>query len=84
MSAVVDLQVRASGSSALAVPTSAVLRDALEPAVLLVEDGRVRRTTVVLGAEGEDRVEVLEGLAAGARVVARDVDLLSDGQAVRQ
>lgn len=82
MSAIVDLQVRTSGSSALAVPSSAVLRDAIEPAVLVVEDGRVRRTTVVLGAEGEDRVEVLEGLAPGARVVARDVDQLTDGQAV--
>ena len=82
MSAVVDLQVRGSQPTSLAVPSSAVLRDGVEAAVLVVQDGRVERTVVGLGAEGEDRVEVLRGLEAGQRVVARDVDRLTDGQAV--
>jgi RND family efflux transporter MFP subunit len=82
MSAVVDLQVRSSGPGSLAVPSSAVLRDGTEAAVLVVSGGRVARTVVGLGAEGEDRVEVLRGLEPGQRVVARDVDRLTDGQAV--
>jgi HlyD family secretion protein len=87
MSAVVDLQVRSSGSEALAVPASAVVRDGggsvNEAAVLVVADGVVERRAVRLGAQGEDRVEVLGGVEAGERVVARDADRLSDGQRVR-
>jgi HlyD family secretion protein len=82
MSAVVDLQVRSSAPQSLAVPSSAVLRDGAEDAVLVLEEGRVTRRVVVLGAEGEDRVEVLRGLEVGQRVVARDVDQLRDGQPV--
>jgi multidrug efflux pump subunit AcrA (membrane-fusion protein) len=83
MSAVVDLQVRSSATDALAVPASAVLRDGAEDAVFVLDRGRVARTPVSLGAEGEDRVEVLDGLDAGQRVVARDVDRLTDGQQVQ-
>lgn len=82
MSAVVDLRVRTSGAGSLAVPTSAIVRDGGEDAVLVVRDGRVARRVVRTGAEGEDRVEVLDGLAEGERVVARDVDRLTDGQRV--
>lgn len=82
MSAVVALQVRSSPTSSLAVPAAAVLRDGVADAVLVVEGDRVRRRDVRLGAQGEDRVEVLSGLRAGDRVVARDVDVLQDGQTV--
>ncbi|HVM28697.1 MAG TPA: efflux RND transporter periplasmic adaptor subunit [Mycobacteriales bacterium] len=83
MSAIVDLQVRSSGSGALAVPTSAVVRDGADDAVLVVEDGVVERRVVRLGAQGEDRVEVVSGVEAGERVVARDADRLTDGQRVQ-
>ncbi|MFP5218180.1 MAG: efflux RND transporter periplasmic adaptor subunit [Actinomycetes bacterium] len=84
MSAVVDLQVRTSGDDRLSVPTSAVVRDGGEDTVLVVRDGEVDRRTVRLGAQGEDRVEVLTGVEAGERVVARDADRLADGDRVRQ
>jgi HlyD family secretion protein len=83
MSAVVDLKVRSSGAEALAVPASAVVRDGADDAVLVVADGRVERRVVRLGAQGEDRVEVVRGVEAGERVVARDVDRLTDGQRVQ-
>jgi HlyD family secretion protein len=83
MSAVVDLQVRTSGAGALAVPVAAVLRDGADDVVLVVEGGRVERRVVRLGAEGEDRVEVVSGVEEGERVVARDVDRLRDGQRVQ-
>lgn len=82
MSAVVGLQVRSSGEGALSVPAAAVVRDGPDDAVLVVVDGRVQRRTVELGAQGEERVEVLDGVEAGERVVARDADRLRDGQPV--
>ena len=82
MSAVVDLQVR-TASSVLAVPSSAVVRDGGRDAVFVVEDGRAQRVEVVVGAQGEDLVEVRRGLSGGESVVIRDADRLSDGQAVK-
>lgn len=82
MSAVVDLQVRTS-EQVLAVPSAAVVRDGGKDAVFVVEDGRVQRVEVSLGAQGEDLVEVTRGLEGGEQVVVRDADRLEDGQAVR-
>lgn len=84
MSAVVDLQVRSSADGSLAVPSSAVVRDGGDDTVLVVRNGRVDRRTVELGAQGEDRIEVLDGVEEGERVVARDADRLADGDSVRQ
>jgi multidrug efflux pump subunit AcrA (membrane-fusion protein) len=78
MSAVVDLQVR-TARAALAVPTSAVVRDEGKDVVFVVRDGRALRREVVLGAQGEDLVEVVRGLELGDRVAGRDADRLTDG-----
>jgi HlyD family secretion protein len=83
MSAIVELQVR-TATAVLAVPSAAVVRDDGEDAVFVVEDGRAQRVTVRLGATGADLVEVRSGLSGGERVVVRDADRLTDGQAVRQ
>jgi RND family efflux transporter MFP subunit len=81
MSAIVDLQVR-TAEAVLAVPSAAVVRDGGEDAVFVVEDGLVQRVAVSLGAQGDDLVEVRRGLSGGERVVVRDADRLTDGQAV--
>ena len=82
MSAIVELQVR-SADEVLAVPSAAVVRDKGKDAVFVVEDGRAQRVEVVLGAQGEDLVEVRRGLSGGERVVVRNADRLTDGQAVK-
>lgn len=83
MSAVVALRVR-EAKNALSIPAAAVIRDGGQPdAVFVIEAGRAVRRDVRLGAQGADAVEVLSGLEQGVRVVVRDADRLSDGQAVR-
>ena len=81
MSAVVDLQVRTS-RDVLAVPAPAVFRDGRRDAVYVVINGVARRRVVRLGAQGDSRVEVVEGLKEGERLVVRGVDRVSDGQDV--
>lgn len=81
MSAVVRLKVR-EASSALSVPSAAVVRDGADDIVYAVVDGVVRRRVVAVGAQGVDRVEVTSGLAEGDVVVVRDADGLRDGQRV--
>ncbi|TLX22233.1 efflux RND transporter periplasmic adaptor subunit [Thermomonas fusca] len=75
---------------ALAVPNDALLdaRDGSDRAtVLLVRDGRVRRTAVTLGLRGLAMSEVTAGLREGDRVLAAsalDADALpADGDRVR-
>ena len=81
MSAVVDLRVRTS-RDVLAVPAPAVFRDGRSDAVYVVINGVARRRVVRLGAQGDSRVEVVEGLKEAEQIVVRGVDRVSDGQEV--
>jgi HlyD family secretion protein len=70
--------------SALVLPETAVHEVAGDrPWVLAVRDGRLERRDVRLGLRGEDRVEVVEGLAVGEDVVSGDGLRLKAGQRVR-
>ncbi len=81
MSAVVDLSVRTARDT-VAVPAAAVFRDGRRDAVWLVRGGRAREQQVRLGAQGESRVEVVEGLSVGQQVVVRGADQVHDGDEV--
>jgi multidrug efflux pump subunit AcrA (membrane-fusion protein) len=81
MSAVVDLVVRTARDT-VAVPAAAVFRDGRRDAVWLVRNGRAREERVRLGAQGKARVEVLEGLQVGDRVVVRGADQVRAGDEV--
>lgn len=81
MSAVVDLRVR-TARNAVAVPASAVFRDGRRDAVWVVEAGRAGERTVRLGAQGRSRVQVVDGLRPGARIVIRGADVVHDGDQV--
>jgi multidrug efflux pump subunit AcrA (membrane-fusion protein) len=80
MSAVADLRVR-TARGVVAAPAAAVFRDGTRDAVWVARaDGTATKRPVRLGAEGEDTVEVREGLRAGDRVVVRGADRVTEGQ----
>ena len=79
MSAVADLKVR-EAKDAVSAPASAVFRDGRRDTVWVVADGSARKRTVRLGTQGEDSVEILEGLQPGDRVVVRGADTVREGQ----
>jgi multidrug efflux pump subunit AcrA (membrane-fusion protein) len=81
MSAVVDLNVRTARDT-VAVPAAAVFRDGRRDAVWVVRNGRAHEQHVRLGAQGESRVEVVEGLAVGQPVVVRGADQVHEGDEV--
>lgn len=81
MSAVVDLRVR-EAKAAVSVPSAAIVRDGAADTVFVEADGAYRRREVVLGALGEDRVQVVRGLQVGERVVVSGADRVRDGQQV--
>lgn len=78
MSAVVSLKV-AEVSDVLSVPASAIVRDGSRDTVWLVENGKAVRREVRLGAQGDEFVEITDGLAAGDRVVVRGADRVREG-----
>lgn len=81
MSAVADLLVR-TAENAVSVPSSAIVRDGSVDTVWLATNGRAERREVKLGAQGEDVVQVLEGLEIGDQVVVRGADRVSAGQSL--
>jgi hypothetical protein len=48
----------------------------------VVQDGRVERRAVRVGATRGDEIEINAGLRAGERVVAEESETLNDGQRV--
>ncbi len=67
----------------LLIPADAVIEDETGRYVLRVEDGRVRRTEVEIGANNYVRAQVLSGLSAGDEVVVDGKDTVDDGDRVR-
>jgi multidrug efflux pump subunit AcrA (membrane-fusion protein) len=78
MSAVARLAVRTE-TNAIAVPSSAIIREGSQDTVWVIVDGRAMRQVVTLGAQGEDLVAVTRGLEIGDRIVARGADRVSEG-----
>lgn len=74
--------VVAADVPAIVVPTSAIVAFAGVDKVLAVQEGKVAERRVVVGRRQGDRVEILEGLAAGDLVI-REPGNLVDGEAVR-
>lgn len=73
---------------ALTVPQTALsMREGFSYVFRLHEDSgglaRVGQTKVQMGRRAEDRVEILEGLAPGDRLVAGGASFLADGDTVR-
>lgn len=75
----------ATGSTpALTLPQSAVLlRDGFSYVFVVGADGRLAQRKVGTGRRSGERVEILQGLAADARVVASGGGFLADGDTVR-
>lgn len=79
MSAVASLRVL-TAEDAVAVPVASVFRDGEQDAVWVVSDGVPEERIVVLGAQGEDYLQVVDGLAVGETVVTRGADQVVAGE----
>jgi len=70
---------------AIWIPASACLRDPAggTASVYVVADGRLRKTSVTLGRQSGNQLEVLAGLTEGQTIAAEGLEKLKDGQRVR-
>lgn len=75
----------AKSAPAAVVPATAIREDSGQPYVFTIEDGRIARRPVTLGAsqELEGVVEVVSGLEKGVNVVAARVSGLKHGAAAK-
>ncbi|WP_165873590.1 efflux RND transporter periplasmic adaptor subunit [Parasulfuritortus cantonensis] len=67
------------GDDVLQVPTSALFRQGNDWALYAVVDGRARLRPLRIGQRSGLAAQVLDGLAAGAQVIARPDDRIRDG-----
>jgi membrane fusion protein, multidrug efflux system len=73
-----------SVGGALAVPASAVREEIGQTFVYAIEDGLIKRKNVKVGApDAAGRVQVLDGLVAGDRIVRVNLGSLREGLAAR-
>ena len=79
------VSITADGEVPLSVPLSALSAEKGTPFVWVIDprESKVVRTPVRVGAYGQERVSILEGLKEGDWVVAAGVHVLLDGQKVR-
>ena len=69
---------------ALAVPASAVREEIGQTFVYVIENGLVRKRNVKVGApDAAGRVQVMEGLVAGDRIVRANLGSLREGTSAR-
>jgi HlyD family secretion protein len=83
MTVSVDIEVARSADTVV-IPADTV-RDAnsAQPWVLAVDGGRATRRAVKLGLKGDGRVEVLDGVAPGDRLISASQTAVGSGQRVR-
>jgi HlyD family secretion protein len=71
------------GADVLLAPTGALFRQGQGWALYVIEDGRARLRSVQIGQHSGLSAQVLAGLKAGERVIARPDDRVKDGVRVR-
>ena len=82
MSAVASLRVITSEDTT-AVPAASVFRDGDRDAVWVVNDNVAEKQYVALGAQGEEYLEVVDGLSEGDTVVVRGADQVVEAKNCR-
>lgn len=70
-------------ANALLVPEEAIVPQGEDFYVFRVEEGNARRVKVKTGVRRDAKVEIVEGLAAGDKVVTAGMRLVRDGQPVK-
>ena len=78
MSAVVRLRVR-QAADAVTVPASAIVNADGRDTVWAVRNGRYERIPVTIGVQGEDIVQVTEGVQPGERIAVSGTDQIRPG-----
>lgn len=76
--------LQARSEPALLVPARAVRTESGVSRVFVIKDGRALERVVQLGQADGDLVEIKAGIAADEPVATSNIELLSDGMAVRQ
>ena len=77
------VHVMAEVQAPVTVPLLAVSNLTLDPAVYVVDDGRVHRAPVTLGAVDDNRAQISAGLSAGQVVALTNTQMLTDGEPVK-
>ena len=77
-----DIEV-SSREGALTIPVEALFSEGGTDYVYVVENDRLRRTEITVGATTDTEVEVIEGLESGQRVALSGATQYTDGMQVR-
>lgn len=75
--------IQKARSNAISVPKTAVIQGEQGYFIYVIDAGKVKKTPVVLGIEGDKTFEVIQGARSGDKVVTKGLAGLRDGMNVR-
>lgn len=78
-----SVSIESAARNSLAVPELAVVGEGDQSFVFVIDGDKVKRVPVKAGLRQNGKVEILEGLQPGQRVVTEGVVKIADGQKVR-
>lgn len=78
-----SVTIESAARDSMAVPELAVVGEGEQSFVFVIDGDKVKRVPVKTGLRQQGKVEILEGLQPGQRVVTEGVVKISDGQKVR-
>lgn len=81
MTATVTYTTRRADDTLL-VPKNAVVKRGTQDVVYIVVEGKAAGRVVTTGIAGEEKVEIVKGLAAGDGIIVKGQDFVSEGQPV--
>ena len=73
--------IKENETEAIVIPPEALYE---EDAVLVVQDGRLKKKELYIGEQTTDQIEVIEGLKVGDRVVVQYPEEIKEGMRVRE
>lgn len=76
-----DIIVRESPKETITIPPEALYE---EDAVLVVENGRIKKREIVVGETSSDKIEVIDGLKVGERVIVQYPEEIREGMRVKE
>ncbi|MBO0960445.1 efflux RND transporter periplasmic adaptor subunit [Neobacillus sp. MM2021_6] len=75
----VIMEIETEKRTAMVLPIDAIHDDGDKPSVFIIKDGKASKQKVKTGITSGDKIEILEGVAKGDRVIIKGPDNLKNG-----
>ena len=80
---IVDIEIDAPIEQGFFIPRSAIRRETADNYLFVAENGKATKRKVLIGKPLADKIEVIEGLKGGEKIILRGNHLLKDNDSIK-